>query len=537
MRVLLLYPLFPKSFWSFDKALELIGRKVSLPPLSLTTVAAILPQTWKFRLVDRNVRYESEADWYWADLVIISGMIVQKPDMLRLVSEAKRRGKTVAVGGPYVTSVPESVQEAGADFLVLDEGEITLPMLVDALERGETSGVFRANNEKPDVTHTPVPRFDLLDLNAYSDMSVQFSRGCPYQCEFCDIIVLYGRKPRTKTPAQLLAELQALYDLGWRRSIFVVDDNFIGNKRNVKLMLKELIPWMAERGYPFSLSTEASVDLAQDTELLEMMVAANFSAVFLGIETPDTDSLSLTQKFQNTRNSLVQSVKTINQAGLRVMAGFIIGFDGEKPGAGDRIIDFVEATAVPQALFSMLQALPNTALSARLEKEGRLLATGDEANIHQTTLINFVPTRPLEDIAREYVRCFWDLYEPSRYLARVYRHFLEMKPKPHKKKFKRPEWVEIWAMFIICWRQGIKRDTRFQFWRQLVSIVRHNPKVFQHYLVNCAHLEHFIEYRQIVRDEINTQLAHYLSVEAAESAESPEPPPKVEEFVSQRSGA
>ncbi|NEQ95879.1 MAG: DUF4070 domain-containing protein [Cyanothece sp. SIO2G6] len=507
MKALLLYPLFPKSFWSFDKALELIGRKVSLPPLSLTTVAALLPQTWEFRLVDRNVCYETEADWAWADLVIISGMIVQKPDMIDLIRAAKYRGKRVAVGGPYVTSVPDMALEAGADFLILDEGEITLPMFAAAIEQGKTSGIFRANGDKPDVTVTPVPRFDLLDLSAYSDMSVQFSRGCPFQCEFCDIIVLYGRKPRTKTPEQLLKELQTLYDLGWRRSIFVVDDNFIGNKRNVKRMLKVLAPWMQERGYPFSFSTEASVDLAQDQELLDLMIAANFSAVFLGIETPDTDSLELTQKFQNTRRSLIESVKTINQSGLRVMAGFIIGFDGEKPGAGDRIIDFVEATAIPQALFSMLQALPNTALWERLEKEGRLLNPDEEANIHQTTLINFQPTRPIEEIAQEYVRCFWDLYEPSHYLARVYRHFLNMRPKPHRKKFIMPAWVEFRALFTICWRQGIKRDTRWQFWRQLVSIMRQNPKVFQHYLVNCAHLEHFMDYRQIVRDEINAQLA------------------------------
>ncbi len=510
MRVLLLYPLFPKSFWSFDKALELIGRKVSFPPLGMITVAAILPQTWEFRLVDRNVQFETEADWDWADLVIISGMIVQKPDMLHQIREAKRRGKLVVAGGPYVTSVPEAAREAGVDFLVLDEGEITLPLLVEALERGETSGEFRSNGEKPDVTTTPIPRYDLLDLSAYSDMSVQFSRGCPFQCEFCDIIVLYGRKPRTKAPAQLLAELQTLYDLGWRRTIFMVDDNFIGNKRNVKLLLRELGPWMAERGYPFRFSTEASVDLGQDQELLDLMVAANFSAVFLGIETPDTDSLALTQKFQNTRNSLIEAVQTINRAGLRVMAGFIIGFDGEKPGAGDRIINFVEATAIPQALFSMLQALPNTALWHRLQKEGRLLEGREEANILQTTLINFVPTRPLEEIAREYVRCFWELYEPDRYLARVYRHFLQMKPTPHKKKFRMPELTDIRAMFIIFWRQGVKRNTRFQFWSQLFSILRHNPGVLESYLINCGLMEHFIEYRQIVRDEIETQLDQYL---------------------------
>jgi radical SAM superfamily enzyme YgiQ (UPF0313 family) len=441
-------------------------------------------------------------------------MIVQKPDLLHQIREAKRRGKLVAAGGPYLTSVPEVAQEAGVDFLVLDEGEITLPLLVEALERGETSGVFRSNGEKPDVTSTPIPRYDLLDLSAYSDMSVQFSRGCPFQCEFCDIIVLYGRKPRTKNPAQLLAELQTLYDLGWRRSIFVVDDNFIGNKRNVKLLLRELGPWMKDRGYPFRLSTEASVDLAQDPELLELMVAANFATVFLGIETPDTDSLALTQKFQNTRNSLLESVHTINRAGLRVMAGFIIGFDGEKPGAGRRIIDFVEATAIPQALFSMLQALPDTALWHRLKKEGRLLDGREEANIMQTTLINFIPTRPLEELAREYISCFWELYEPDRYLARVYRHFLNMKPTPHKKKFKMPEFADIRALLIICWRQGFKRNTRFQFWRQLFSIIKHNPGVFEHYLTNCAHIEHFLEYRQIVQDEIEAQLAIYLANKA-----------------------
>ncbi|NCJ06906.1 DUF4070 domain-containing protein [Synechococcales cyanobacterium C] len=516
MRALLLNPKFPKSFWSFDKALELIGRQVSLPPLSLITVAAILPQTWEFRLVDRNVRPETEADWYWAELVILSGMIVQKADLFDLIAEAKRRGKPVAVGGPFATSVPEPIKAAGADFLVLDEGEITLPLWVEALGRGETEGVFRADGEKPDVTTSPIPRFDLLDLSAYSEMSVQFSRGCPYQCEFCDIIVLYGRKPRTKTPEQLLAELQVLYDLGWRRSVFMVDDNFIGNKRNVKRMLQALVPWMQERGYPFSFSTEASVDLAQDAELMQMMIAANFTAVFLGIETPDTDSLSHTQKHQNTRSPLVETVQSINKAGLRVMAGFIVGFDGEKPRAGDRIIEFVEATAIPQALFSMLQALPNTALWHRLEREGRLQGREQEANGHQATLMNFVPTRPLEDIAQEYVRCFWELYDPHRYLGRVFRHFVDMQPRKFKRAFVQPELADLRALMIITWRQGIRRSTRGLFWRQLGAMARRNPRMLKAYIVNCAHLEHFIDYREIVRSEIEAQLAAYLAQAATE---------------------
>jgi radical SAM superfamily enzyme YgiQ (UPF0313 family) len=372
MRVLLVYPLFPKTFWSYEKILELVNRKVLLPPLGLVTVAAILPQAWEFKLVDRNVRSVTEAEWAWADLVILSAMIVQKEDLIAQIKAAKGHGKLVAVGGPYPTSVPDEAMAAGADFMILDEGEITLPMFVEAVQRGDRSGMFRAGGEKPDVTTTPVPRFDLLELDAYDSMSIQFSRGCPFQCEFCDIIVLYGRKPRTKEPAQLLKELDYLYELGWRRSVFMVDDNFIGNKRNVKLLLKELKTWQQQHQYPFTLNTEASIDLAQDQELMDLMVECNFNAVFLGIETPDEDSLSMTKKFQNTRGSLAESAEAIAKTGLRVMAGFIIGFDGEQKGAGDRIVRFVEQTTIPTTTFAMLQALPNTALWHRLEKEGRL---------------------------------------------------------------------------------------------------------------------------------------------------------------------
>jgi radical SAM superfamily enzyme YgiQ (UPF0313 family) len=372
--------------------------------------------------------------------------------------------------------------------------------------------------EKPDVTQTPIPRFDLLDLNSYDNMSIQFSRGCPFQCEFCDIIVLYGRKPRTKTPEQLLAELEHLYELGWRRSIFMVDDNFIGNKRNVKLMLKALKVWMAEHNYPFHFNTEASVDLAKDQELLDLMVDCNFNAVFLGIETPDEASLSLTQKFQNTRDSLSDAVDTIIRAGLRVTSGFIIGFDNETAGAGDRIVRFVEQTAIPNAMFSMLQALPDTALWHRLEKEGRL--RGGSGNINQTTLMNFVPTRPIEEITREYVAAFWELYDPVRYLDRTYRHFLKLGAPTCPGKLRKINGVVLKAFAILCWRQGIVRKTRWKFWLNLVGILRHNPGVLQHYLGICALGEHFLEYRQLVRDQIEAQLADYLASQAVEPERS-----------------
>ncbi|HEY9618639.1 MAG TPA: B12-binding domain-containing radical SAM protein [Microcoleaceae cyanobacterium] len=517
MRVLLVYPLFPKTFWSYEKILELVDRKVLLPPLGLITVAAILPQEWEFKLVDRNVRSVTEAEWEWADLVILSAMIVQKVDLLSLIREAKRRGKRVAVGGPYPTSVPEEAEVAGADYLILDEGEITLPMFVDAIDRGQTQGVFRSDGEKPDVTTTPIPRFDLLEFDAYDSMSVQFSRGCPFQCEFCDIIVLYGRKPRTKTPEQLLAELDYLYELGWRRGVFMVDDNFIGNKRNVKLLLKELKVWQQEHQYPFRFNTEASIDLAQDPELMDLMVECYFDAVFLGIETPDEASLSLTRKFQNTRSSLIESVQAITKAGLRPIAGFIIGFDGEKAGAGDRIVRFAEATAIPTTTFAMLQALPSTALWQRLEKEGRLYSKDSELN--QTSLMNFVPTRPLEDIAREYVEAFWQLYDPEQYLDRVYRCFLMLgAPKCHPPA-KLPSLIDLRALAIVCWRQGFQRKTRWKFWHHLFSIIKNNPAVWEHYLTVCAHNEHFIHYRQIVRDQIEAQVDAYLAQVAKQPAQ------------------
>ncbi len=515
MRTLLIYPLFPQTFWSYDKILELIGRKVSLPPLGLITVAAILPEDWEFKLCDRNIREVTEEEWAWAELVIISAMIVQKQDLLKHIQEGKKRGKLVAVGGPYPTSLPHEMIEGGADFLVLDEGEITLPMLVESLKRGETKGVFRAT-DKPDVTTTPIPRYDLLELDAYESMSVQFSRGCPFQCEFCDIIVLYGRKPRTKCPKQLLKELDYLYNMGWRGNIFMVDDNFIGNKRNVKLFLKELKEWQITHEFPFLFQTEASVDLAKDKELMELMVSCNFDAVFLGIETPNEESLKMSKKFQNTRDCLLDTIDTIIRAGLRPMAGFIIGFDGEEKGAGNRIIEFVENSAIPIAMFGMLHALPNTALWNRLEKENRLIVNG-KLDINQSTLMNFIPTRPIEDIAQEYVDAFWKIYDPEVFIDRNYRCHLKLgtnvsksiKKSKSSNPFELVTWIRLRVLCLVIWRQGLKRKTRWKFWHHLVGIFIHNPKVLVRYLVICALNEHFIEYREIVRDEIRSQVAEF----------------------------
>jgi radical SAM superfamily enzyme YgiQ (UPF0313 family) len=513
LRALLIYPKFPKSFWSFEKALALTNRKAMLPPLGLITVAALLPETWELRLRDRNIESVQEEDWQWADLVLLSAMIAQKPDFLELIRQAKKRKKPVVVGGPYPTALPEDALSAGADFLVLDEGEMTIPMFLEALNQGRTEGVFRSDI-KPDITQTPIPRFELLHMDAYAEMALQYSRGCPYNCEFCDIIVLYGRVPRTKTPQQMLAELNRLYELGWRRSIFLVDDNFIGNKRNVKEFLIELQPWMAAHGFPFSFGTEASVDLAKDRELMDLMTGCRFGSVFLGIETPDTNSLNQIGKYQNVRFSLEEAIHTITISGLRVMAGFIIGFDMEEKGAGRRIVDFVTRASIPVAFFSMLQALPHTALWHRLKREGRL--NDQAADCNQTTLMNFVPTRPMAEIASEYIEGFWRLYEPKAFFKRACRHYELLGRAPYHqkkasrsgaKKHNKQKFLIRKGFFKIFFRHGVWGDSRTVFWTCLWRVWRKNPGGILSYLTLVSQLEHFMDYRKKIKEEILQQIA------------------------------
>ncbi len=514
MRILLIDPRFPRTFWSFDRAVSLMGHKVLLPPLGLITVAALLPQNWQFRLVDCNVRAVTEADWQWADLVILSAMLVQKRDLAHQISLAKAQGCPVAVGGPFASSSPDAPELSQADYLVLDEGEITLPMLVEALQNGQAKGRFTAGGEKPDLTATPVPRFDLLELQAYAMLAVQFSRGCPFQCEFCDIIVLYGRKPRTKTPDQLLAELEAIRHLNWRGEIFLVDDNFIGNKRHVKQLLPALAAWQHDHSDPFAFTTEASIDLADDEELMELMRKSGFNRVFLGIETPDLSSLASANKHQNTRSPLLEAVDAITAQGLLVMAGFILGFDGEQPGAGQRIIDFVNRSAIPLAMVGILQALPNTALWHRLKREDRLLhVEADFDTGVQTNLLNFRPSRPIEAIASEFIEAFDELYEPSQYLDRVYRYSTKLgRDQSHRRlslksffgHLKRPG--ALIGMLHLFWNQGVRRPTRWGFWRYLLLTAIQRPRVLDQFLWMALLNEHFLDYRSVVRQEVNNQL-------------------------------
>jgi radical SAM superfamily enzyme YgiQ (UPF0313 family) len=301
MRVLLINPKFPNSFWSLQQSCDILGRKALMAPLGLLTLAALLPGDWEFRLADLNARRLRPEDWDWAELVMLSAMIVQRGGLLNLVREAKQRGKTVVVGGPYPTSVPQDILEAGADFLVRGEGETTIPRWLAAWRAGETHGVIEPDG-RPDMSLSPVPRFDLLNLDDYIIVGVQTSRGCPFNCEFCDIVNLYGRKPRYKSPDQVLAELETLYNLGWRREVFICDDNFIGNHTHARAILDKLIPWMKSHGEPFSFWTQVSANLGQHAAMVDLLTAANFGTVFIGVESPDEEVLVGTRKYQNVKN-------------------------------------------------------------------------------------------------------------------------------------------------------------------------------------------------------------------------------------------
>ncbi len=498
MRVLLINPEFPSSFWSLQQSLELLGRKALMPPLGLLTLAALLPGDWELRLTDLNARPLRPEDWDWAELVMLSGMIVQREGLLDLIREAKSRHKTVVVGGPYATSVPQEILEAGADFLVRGEGETTIPLWLAAWQAGETHGVIEPDG-RPDMTISPIPRFDLLNLKDYIIVGLQTSRGCPFNCEFCDIVNLYGRKPRYKSPDQVLAELEFLFKLGWRREVFICDDNFIGNHTHARAILKKLIPWLKSHGEPFCFWTQVSANLGQHADLVDLLTEANFGNVFIGVESPDEAVLVGNRKYQNLKNPIGESLTNIGANGLTVVPSFIMGFDQETRGAGDRICAFVAQHNLPMVMLNLLQALPNTSLWDRLQQENRLTGTEASADMIEASF-NFLPIRPASEIVAEYIRTVDYLYEPTKYLARNYRYYLTMRPtRSAAGKRKSPDSGtqkghlpfharrdDLVATLRLFWRQGIVANYRRQFWRQLVGIYRQNPSRLTKYLTQCA---------------------------------------------------
>ena len=423
-KVLIVYPRFAAdTFWNFAETCEVFGAKYPAAPLGLITVAALLPSNWSIRLVNRNTEELVDRDLDWADLVFTGGMLPQQIDTLDIVDLCRARGKPVVVGGPAVSSSPDIYRTA--NFRLVGEAEDIIGEFVEAWQEGAHEGLFEAEKFQVDVTRSPVPRFDLLKFEQYLHIGVQFSRGCPFTCEFCDIIELYGRLPRTKTSSQMLAELDRLYQLGYRGHVDFVDDNLIGNKKSLKAFLPELTKWLEARDYPFEFTTEASINLADDDELLAMLNAANFVGVFVGIESPDTATLVAMRKKQNTRRSIAQSIHKIYAAGLFVTAGFIVGFDSETHSMADGMTDLIEEAAIPVCMVGLLYALPNTQLTRRLEREGRLHPHPERqppGSADQCTMgLNFDTLRPRQDILADYKRVLERIYDPAAYAGRLLR--------------------------------------------------------------------------------------------------------------------
>lgn len=447
-KILLVYPEIPTTYWSFSYALPFIGKKALLPPLGLITIASLLPEDYEVSLIDLNVGQLQRRDIEEAELVFISAMIVQKKSFEQIVRMCNECGRPVVAGGPYPISSYEDIE--GVDFFVLDEAELTLPKFLSDLEAGSPKKLYR-DHDKPDITRTPPPRFDLIDIEAYDSMPLQYSRGCPYNCEFCDIIEMFGRIQRTKTPSQFVREMSAVYSTGFRGQLFIVDDNFISNRRKVKALLKEIIAWQREHNSPFSLSTEASIDLAQDDELLDLMVEAGFTMAFIGIETPDEKTLAFTRKGQNLKSGLMESILKIQKRGIEVTGGFILGFDTDPPDIFDRQIDFIQRAGIPIAMIGLLNALPNTRLYRRLKEEGRLLKASTGNNTHDLTL-DFKPLMPAETLIRGYKRVIAALYSPKKYFERCSTLISRLPVKT--KSVRSLSWIEIKALFLSIAKQA-----------------------------------------------------------------------------------
>jgi radical SAM superfamily enzyme YgiQ (UPF0313 family) len=417
----MVYPQFKPSYWGTQYALPIIRRKSLMPPLGLITIAAMTPDAYEVRLVDLNTQPLRDDDIEWADVVLFSAMLVQKDALMPAAARCRQAGKLVVFGGPYPTACPDECRPY-CDVLVLNEGEITWPLFLTDLESGEVQPVYESP-EKPDVTQSPTPRFDLLRVNDYVSMPIQFSRGCPYNCEFCDITVLFGHRPRTKTPAQLLRELDALLKTGYRGQVFIVDDNFIGNKAKVMELLPELRRWNREHNHPFAYGTEATVNLADDRALLAGMVEAGFVFVFVGIETPSLESLRETGKHQNLRGSLLDLVLKIQRAGLLVYGGFIVGFDHDSPDIFERQIEFITAAAIANAMVGPLMALPGTLLFERMKREGRLSKSSDYGDWYESGDTNIATVMSRGQLLDGLRRIVSFIYEPSHYFDRALRGF------------------------------------------------------------------------------------------------------------------
>ncbi len=472
MKILLVYPEYPDTFWSFRHALRFISKKASFPPLGLLTVAAMLPTEWEKKLVDMNVTTLDNKDLKWADYVFISAMVVQKNSVKEVIKRCEKLGVRTVAGGPLFTTNPEEF-DGMIDHFVLNEAENTLPPFLENLKNGTAKHIY-ASNEWPDIRKTPIPLWKLIDMRKYASMSIQCSRGCPFDCEFCDIVVLNGRKPRTKDKDQLLGELDALYNQGWRGSVFVVDDNFIGNKIKLKTeILPAIIKWMEKRWRPFAFSTEASINLSDDEELMQLMVDAGFGTIFVGIETPNEESLSECGKSQNKNRDLVACVKKLHRYGFQVQGGFIVGFDSDPPSIFERQINFIQKSGIVTAMVGLLNAPRGTRLYQRLKKENRLLA--DTSGDNTDYSLNFIPKMNRETLINGYKKILHTIYSSEQYYQRVKTFLREYKPP--RKISGRPHFYHIEALLKSIWYLGVKGEGRRHFWKLLFWTLFRYPRL------------------------------------------------------------
>ena len=512
---LLVQPQFPEgSFWNYKLACEALGAKTPMVPLGLLTVAALLPQFWKFRLVDRNCDDLRDEDWAWADIVALGGMLPQQRDLLQVLVAAKQRGKFVVVGGPDPTSQPDVYSDA--DARVLDEGESSIPLWLESWRRGQPRGIFRGL-EKPDMTLSPPPRYDLLTIENYNQLAIQISRGCPFNCEFCDIIELYGRKPRIKTPDQVVRELEGIRRTGYAGPIDIVDDNFIGNKRVIRTqILPALLRWNRAHLRPFYFTTQASLNLGDDIPLMRDMRMAGFRFVFFGIETPETELLLKTQKSQNVARPMTQRIRQILEQGLTPVAGFIIGFDGEKAGMDTRLIRCIEDHDLTISMVGMLVALPNTQLWRRLQREGRLIGFDGylktshdtvhvdartsvfEINDQTVTGLNFVTTRDRHEVLNEFRNIVSSVYQPEAYLRRAYRQAIHGRlwpiHIPRLWELKR----DLRGLGVLMKTMLADPNLRWIFLKYLIKLIFRGPNALDIYLRLAGMFPHFALQRDYV---------------------------------------
>jgi radical SAM superfamily enzyme YgiQ (UPF0313 family) len=469
VNALLIYPEFPETFWSFKYALSFLGKRAAQPPLGLMTVGALLPRAWNKRLVDTNVERLRDRDLAWADVVLLSGMHIQRGSLIGIVERCRARGLRTVVGGPIASSLPAA--ELKADHVVIGEAEALIAGLARDLEEGTAKPVYQAA-ERPPMETSPLPDLSLIRMNRYTTMTVQYSRGCPFNCEFCDIIEIYGRRPRTKAVAQVLAELDQLRAAGWREAVFIVDDNFIGNKARARELCAALAEWRGRHKTSFDFITEASLNLADDPELMQLMKAAGFTSVFLGIETPDESGLIASNKLQNTRRSLLDSVAAIQSYGMQVMGGFILGFDTDREDIFDRMVEFIQKSGIPIAMVGLLQAMPGTQLFRRLWNEGRILDAGHGDNTGDK--LNFLPSMDAARLIEGYRSVLKRIYSSAAYYERVKLYLSRTQPK-RGERASRQRWLtreNARAFITSILRQGVFGRQRWSYWKFLLTVAK-----------------------------------------------------------------